>query len=1416
MKKLIVLASALVALHAYGQPGCIVTPSTPPAFIPSGPTSVGQVKVFPVVVHVMYEVGDNTIGVGSNISDAQVLDAIQKLNDAYRNASGLSVDMEVEFCLAKIDPNGIPTNGIDRISMAAFPSYPNFIEAAAGSHTAAEGTFYANECWDPDRYLNIWVANTICSRNPFNGTLFCNGLWGTANIPSVQNYANQFLLNTVYDCIWLRNDEFGTIGTAANSSVGWLAHEVGHWLNLYHLADNDCANTDGISDTPIYELTTLNVISQGYVCGTPFVSSSCNTTIVPEYVMMGWLAQSFDVCMVKFTAGQRNVVDYSASLYRPNHYYIKGQAASTLCGCQGLTSFGSIVNLPSEFNIAKGLTTGLLYSPFDDDYLMAYNINPPTYSTLNYEITQQDVLLINADNLGSGVTGDFLTGNYIQDVVDNSYSIDFPLDGQWINVHTGGALTVGDNSVSSPRAANLILECSSLLEFGSGANVNLYNDSKIIVKTGGTLLIRSGANVTLHNLSRIEVEAGGYICVEVGGNIQLINPTNVIAISPTATFGVNPTLNVVASCSGQIPFSGQGLVTCLPAIFTDLSGAAINNGGITTWNASRIIKGQVVVSQNSTLIISGASTVIQFADSRAVGVTTNIIVEPGSTLIIDGATLKGDVECNSMWDGIQVWGVRTAPQLPYSSTVQGTVILKNNATIRDAKEGITVGNVDPITGFIDWNYTGGIVLAYNANFINCITGVNFLSYRDGIQNNLSYFKQCSFATSGLLNDATAFPKAFIAMYDVKGIRIIGCSFTNSTPGQYPTDKRGFGIVTIDAGYYVYDNCTSVINPCPASGLVHSRFENLSYGIYSTDATPINAIKVDNCDFVGNIHGALFRGMDYTILTRNRFDVGLFDGTYPPYGLYMEFCTAYQIDENQFTTSIPGNSQTTGLAIYGSGPQYNRFYNNRFDNLEVGSMIMENNDGPSVGDGLLVQCNDYGMTTGNTYDIAVTALGSMGEYQGSNVSPTSLAGNTFSHTCASGNNDFAAGGMISPILYTHHNATATSPSCFTPSTVALNTIFTPYVKATACPTSLTGCGIPCLKNKITDNQNQASALRTQIDNNDTEGLLNIIASGSNGQVNSALMDASPYLSDAVLIAAINRPSLLPPGILKDIILANSPVSSEVMEALNGVSLPNGVKEQIDAAQVGVSPRSILESQIAFYEGERELSINELIRIYLNDTTIIDGLDTVIMILKNENRVEYKCKLAAIYVQQGDYTSALALLDSLQAAGHDDNFCKLQRYIILLRQDVANCFKLKTDPETYDKIDDIAHEHGEGCANAQALLFFVFNTQFPEVLEFPNSSAQRISNENTMMDSEGNFKIYPNPASTSITVQLSDSLVDRTSVFEIQNIYGQVVYRSVESTTFFTVPIQNFSSGLYFCVTYGNGQAIETRKLVIKQN
>src|SRR5687768_1275678 len=80
------------------------------------------VITIPVIVHVIHN-GD-AVGVGENISQAQVNSQIAVLNEDFRKAAGtlghntsaVGADCEIEFCAAVVDPNGnvLAEPGIDR------------------------------------------------------------------------------------------------------------------------------------------------------------------------------------------------------------------------------------------------------------------------------------------------------------------------------------------------------------------------------------------------------------------------------------------------------------------------------------------------------------------------------------------------------------------------------------------------------------------------------------------------------------------------------------------------------------------------------------------------------------------------------------------------------------------------------------------------------------------------------------------------------------------------------------------------------------------------------------------------------------------------------------------------------------------------------------------------------------------------------------------------------------------------------------------------------------------------------------------------------------------------------------------------------------------------------------------------------
>ena len=191
-------------------------------------TQTDPTVIIPVVFHVIHDNGPENLPTTSIIREIELLnrnfqrrgsDTGRVRNVRFKNIMG---NANFEFRLARLDPNGRPTTGINRVQSPLTVNARNNVK----------GLSY----WNAANYLNIWVVRSI--ENSFGGE---GTVLGFATFPSNGNLNQQ-----------------GVVMIANTFGSNTLTHELGHFFNLQHpfvgsiAADANCnaGVSDQVDDTP--------------------------------------------------------------------------------------------------------------------------------------------------------------------------------------------------------------------------------------------------------------------------------------------------------------------------------------------------------------------------------------------------------------------------------------------------------------------------------------------------------------------------------------------------------------------------------------------------------------------------------------------------------------------------------------------------------------------------------------------------------------------------------------------------------------------------------------------------------------------------------------------------------------------------------------------------------------------------------------------------------------------------------------------------------------------------------------------------------------------------------------------------------------------------------------------------------------
>ena len=479
------------------------------------------VITIPVVVHVIHN-GD-IIGTDENINDEQVLSQIRVLNEDFRrrintpgfNTNTVGADVEIEFALAKRDPAGVLSNGINRVNLLQ----------ESWSTTQIDEVVKPLTQWNPNNYFNIWVVK-LSDQTTLGYAQFPSAS-GLAGIESDSGIASTD--GVVIGYKFFGSSTYYPAGSYSNDydKGRTTTHEVGHWLGLRHIWGDPDNDLDGC-DVDDFCLDTPNARKANEGCPTKIIDSCPLSPGVDMF--RNYMDYTDDACMNIFTADQkmRMITVMNNSIRRA---VLKNSNALTI---------GRTYNNDAAINVAN-----LNINACSKSFTPTITLTNKGSVALTNVIIAYDIDSVNSRNFTW--TGN-LASNQSQQVTLGSLSTTegkhiFNARISQVNLVTDENLknntdAVNFNITKSYASSTVTLDLQ-LDRFGSETSWNLTNSNGDIVYKGGPYTDTSTtpapikttfnlANNSCYTFKIVDSESDGFCCDYGNGSFTLTTANNEI------------------------------------------------------------------------------------------------------------------------------------------------------------------------------------------------------------------------------------------------------------------------------------------------------------------------------------------------------------------------------------------------------------------------------------------------------------------------------------------------------------------------------------------------------------------------------------------------------------------------------------------------------------------------------------------------------------------------------------------------------------------------------------------------------------------------------------------------------------------------------------------------------------------------
>lgn len=839
------------------------------------------------------------------------------------------------------------------------------------------------------------------------------------------------------------------------------------------------------------------------------------------------------------------------------------------------------------------------------------------------------------------------------------------------------------------------------------------------------------------------------------------------------------------------------------------------------------ICGDIIIDSASTLTLKPGCKLLMNEGKK-------IIVRRYGRLNSDSAIITSSGL--NLWKGIEVWGNNNETN---SHPSQGRLFVYNHSSIENAECAVRTTRISEQTQMGIPEYTGGMVWIYNhSKMLNNLKTAEFLPYTGGVS--LSRFTTNSVIE---LNDNYFGPPVneMIHLCMIDGVYFSDVTFCDLRT-NVPVTQKAIGINAFGSRF----NVTGSIY----GGNFSCSFNNMFYGIKSMSMQPNDIVTISKVRFSNNLRGIYISASYGSSTTFCEFNP--WENSSPlleNYGLYFDNCPGFQAEENNFINYQPAR-KGNGLIVNNSGGESNLVYRNNFTGFDYGILAQNKNRSSNGLSGLSLKCNNFNVCN-NDITILSNASGEdpqlgIATNQGSSsANPTGMAGNLFFIEDDRPNGDFDdINNQLQHINYyypTNANNNRIRPVDYTQNSVSIQdlSVNPSWTYENGCPSNFGGgseneeAWIQIINETQQKSDSIQQLLSILIDAGNTADMLIMVnnsAAQHTLQAYTVLMNTSPYLTDSVVVAVIEKEDVFPGFMLRDIMVAspNTAKSDQLFQKLSERNnpLPDYLIAQIINGRSIVSIREETESKLTHWQSAKMRSLLNLYQFYLNDTiNREESIQKMTELLSNDRTLWAKYAQVFWSLKKGSAETGIQILNSIPlefglSGNESDNHLKLCEFFDLLAGYQLNNTNIIMQPDSIgiSQLVNITDTDNAIAGRLSGNILIELNRlEYTEPVLLPEmfKSTSAYENYNKLLSAviPKNIKVSPNPSKEYIIIDYSGN--DENPDIEIVDLKGELIEKcQVESKqNSFLVYTQQYETGIYMAVLIHNGKVIESCKFTI---